>query len=73
MTSPLGRPPAGDGRQIRYRTIPMTNERSAALGRAAAILGISRAALITRLVDAGLSVLLPTEELNLCRTLLLNT
>jgi hypothetical protein len=62
MTAPLGRPPAGECRQIRYRTIPMTNERSAALGRAASLLGISRAALITRLLDAGLSVMLSPED-----------
>ncbi len=73
MAQTRGRPPAGDGRQIRYRTIPMSNERSAALGRASAMLGVSRATLIIRLVDAGLSVLLPTKEKSLCRTHPLNT
>jgi hypothetical protein len=63
MKTPLGRPPAGgDGRQIRYRTIEMSNERSAALGRAASLLGISRAKLIARLIDSGLSVILSPEE-----------
>jgi hypothetical protein len=62
MTTPLSRPPAGGNRQIKFRTIAMTNERSAALGRAASLLGISRAQLITRLIDSGLSVLLSPKE-----------
>ena len=35
----------------------MDNQRSAALGRAASLLGISRAKLITRLIGSGFAVM----------------
>jgi hypothetical protein len=63
MTSTtIGRPVDYRGREISHRTIPMTTERSLALGRAAATLGISRATLITRLIDSGLAVIDPPDE-----------
>lgn len=56
MANPLGRPVTYRDREISHRTIPMTTERSLALGRAAARLGVSRAVLITRFIDAALAV-----------------
>ena len=58
----MGRPITVDHRHVSHRTIAMSAERSAALARASARLGISSHALILRLLDAGISVLDPLSE-----------
>ncbi len=52
-----GRPVTIDHKNIPHRTIAMPDERRQALTRASAMLGVSSAVLIGRLIDAGLSVL----------------
>lgn len=53
----MGRRVTIDHKNVSHRTIAVTAERSEALARASARLGISSHALILRLVDAGTAVI----------------